>query len=310
MSARARRDDGPRDGLAAMPLAALDRPTPLALGLAPVKPADWFQFDAAFPAYQAEKRALLAGPDRAQVLQALPRGMAAARAALTAIAGHLCAVHPDRFDRPGAGRIRCRDTALTLRLDDAARHPLETASLLVQEDLVLMAPGGPDGTYILESACVCFPTRWNLPSKLGRPMAAIHDPVPGLNRQIGAKIDLLFARMVPGRLTGRANWSVLDCDALYQPTRYDEDARLESKAAVARSGPLVLRMERQTLRKLDSGRILFGIRIHQRPLAAYRDRPEVRAALRRAVAALPADLAAFKAVDAIRDRLEDALGDA
>lgn len=311
--AEARREAPPPDegGLAPMPLAALDRETPLALGLKPIEPADWFQFDAAALAYRAEKRALLDGRDRAQVLQYLEQGKAAARAALAAIAAHLADRHAGRFDRPGPGRLICRATGEVFALDDPARHPLETASLLVQEDLVLMAPPAQrEGPYILESASVCFPTRWNLPSKLGRPMARIHDPVPGLNAAIGDKIDLFFKRMVPGRLTERANWSVLDSDALYQPTRLDAgDAHLQTKAEVARAGPLVLRMERQTLTKLDSGRILFAIRIHQRPLAVYRGRPDIRARLKRAVAGLPADLAAFKAVDAIRDRLDAELAD-
>ena len=66
---------------------------------------------------------------------------------------------------------------------------------------------------------------------------------------IGDKIDLLFARMRPGRLVERANWSLLDEAALHQPTRPGVYGNAPADARPARAEDLVLRVERQTLRE-------------------------------------------------------------
>lgn len=279
----------------------------LSLGLAACEWPAWFQIDPLYGSYQAEKLCLLR-QDRAQVLQALPGSNAPARATAEVIAAHLITAHPEYFARLSKTRIKTLATGLVVDLDDADLHPIAQAALLVQEDLVLLRPGEGDlpkgaNGYLLESACVCFPTRWNLPSKLGRPIWGIHEPVPGLNPQIGEKIDLFFARLRPGRLVERANWSLLAGPDLSQPTRPGKYGHGDVDGVVT-ADSLTLRVERQTLCKLADGRILFTIRIHQRKVKAMAERPGLIQALREAADRLPPDLAAYKAVDRVRDILE------
>ena len=295
--------------IGAMPLPFLEEGPVLHLGVKPARWEDWFQIDPLFPAYQAEKQALLER-DRPMVLQALPDSAPPAQAALERIAAHLTEHHADRFRRDDDVLI-CQETGFPVDVSpEAALHPIARAALLVQEDLVLMRPADRDadvpareGGYLLESACVCFPTRWNLPSKLGRPIWGIHEPVPGLNPAIGDKIDLLFARMRPGRLVERANWSLLDNAALHQPTRPGVHGNAPADAPPAAPGSLVLRVERQTLTKFDDGRILFTIRIHQRTMAALAGRPGLLQALASAVAGVPPELAAYKSIGRVEAAL-------
>ncbi|MEZ5865467.1 MAG: DUF3445 domain-containing protein [Geminicoccaceae bacterium] len=47
----------------------------------------------------------------------------------------------------------------------------------------------PEG-YRLVGAFVAFPSRWSLAEKIGRPMPAIHAPVPGLEAAIGGPVGL------------------------------------------------------------------------------------------------------------------------
>lgn len=299
--------DGRDTDLAAMPEPFRSEGPVLSLGLGACDWPGWFQIDPLYGSYQAEKLRLLR-QDRAQVLQALPGSEAPARAATQVIAAHLVATHPERFARLSETRIETLATGLVVDLDDPDLHPIAQAALLVQEDLVLLRPGegdlprGSDG-YLLESACVCFPTRWNLPSKLGRPIWGIHEPVPGLNPQIGEKIDLFFARLRPGRLVERANWSLLAGPELSQPTRPGRYGHGDVDGVVT-ADSLTLRVERQTLCKLADGRILFTIRIHQRGVKAMAEQPGLLQALREAADRLPRELAAYKAVDRIRDILE------
>ena len=71
-----------------------------------------------------------------------------------------------------------------------ADRPLDLAGRLVQEDLCLMAPSS--GTYRLIAASLCFPSRWRLADKLGQPMMAIHQPVPGFNDKLARPVDRFF----------------------------------------------------------------------------------------------------------------------
>jgi len=299
--------DGRDAGLAPMPEPFRSEGPVLALGLGACDWPGWFQIDPLYGPYQAEKLRLLR-EDRAQVLQALPDSQQPAQEAAQVISEHLVATHPDSFTRLSETRIETLATGVVVDLAEPTLHPIARAALLVQEDLVLLRPGegdvpqGPNG-YLLESACVCFPTRWNLPSKLGRPIWGIHEPVPGLNPQIGGKIDLFFARLRPGRLVERANWSLLAGPELSQPTRPGRYGHGDVDGAVTPDS-LTLRVERQTLCKLTDGRILFTIRIHQRGVRAMADQPGLVQALRDAADRLPRELAAYKAVDRVRDILE------
>ena len=65
--------------------------------------------------------------------------------------------------------------ALGEELDDAG-HPLEVAARRIHEDLVVMERR--NGAWVMTAGVVCFPTRWRPSEKIGRTMAAIHEPVP------------------------------------------------------------------------------------------------------------------------------------
>src|SRR5919205_916624 len=68
-------------------------------------------------------------------------------------------------------------------IDKPQEPPLECASRLVQEDLVLMARH--DSGWQLAAASLCFPSTWVLAEKFGRDMDGIHKPVPGYAEHIG-----------------------------------------------------------------------------------------------------------------------------
>jgi hypothetical protein len=118
---------------------------------------------------------------------------------------------------------------------------------------------------------VCFPSRWALTEKMGLAMEAIHAPVPGLNARLAKRIDTLFDRLVPGKLVARMNSDVMDSPELYQPPSFgsDLDGAVERgetpRVTLDNAGErLVLRMERQTLRRLPvSGAVVFTIKTHQ-----------------------------------------------
>lgn len=176
----------------------------------------------------------------------------------------------------------------------ADEHPLVTAGRLVQEDLCLMVPRPDVDTVVrhhLDAAVLCFPSHWRLADKAGRPAAALHGPVPGYDVELADRVDRYLARLRPGAIGVRRNWSVHDSPELFAP-----DPPTEARPATAAEVPerLWLRSERQTLRALpESGSVLFTIRVQQTPFGALAQRPQVASALADRLRAQPAELTAM-----------------
>ena len=170
--------------------------------------------------------------------------------------------------------------------DGSAQPLLRAASLLVQEDLVLMRRG-EDG-WRLAAASLCFPSSWSLEEKFGRPLQDIHTPVPGFGRgtRTADIIHRIFDNLAVELPVERLNWSLQAGADLYQPlsnvARIDRAQARPSRfpeADVAANA--FIRVERQTLRKLPaSGDILFTIRIYLDPMPVLESHPD-RASARR-----------------------------
>ena len=135
-----------------------------------------------------------------------------------------------------------------------AGHPLEQAARLVQEDLCLLQRR--DGAWHLDAACVCFPSRWRPADKFQRPLGAVHGPVDGYDGELAGRVDRLLDRLTD-RPVLRRNWFVHPDGALFQPSAPPVDPVVPAARALAE---LHLRSERQTLRRLPSGWVLFTIR--------------------------------------------------
>jgi dimethylamine monooxygenase subunit A len=263
----------------------------MAMGLVAVPEPEWFEIDALYPVELKERHRLLA-VHHAEVYGAEPTSVQARAETLTMMIEHLTRVHAAWFQRDG--------TTLHNRLtgeqwDIPAHDPLELAGRLVQEDLCLieMSPDGPR----LTAAVLCFPSRWRLHEKLGRPLAEVHGNVPLYGDRLARPVDRFMAHVRPGHIAARLNWSIMDDPALYQPTGKWRTAHDETITEQNAGDRLVLRVERQTLRRLPvSGAVLFGIRVHVYKLAKVVTRPAIAAALASAVRALPEEMAHYKSL--------------
>jgi dimethylamine monooxygenase subunit A len=282
----------------------LDGPWRLAMGLKALDLSEWIEVDEHFEGQLAERRRLL-DERRDEVLGALPESAAGQAEVLELLLDHL----PQRF--PGHYRRSDGELANLVtgeRFDLAAWRaaPLELAGRLVQEDLCLLQRGEP--AYRLVAGVLCFPSHWRLADKLGRPLAVIHEPVPGFADGLAAAVDRFFANLQVARPVWRVNWSLVDTPQLFLPP---EHRALRKAIAAERAGEqLWLRVERQTLRRLSrSGDVLFGIRTHLAPLAAVVDGPPTAQALAARVREMAPAMAAYKRIAPIRDALLTYLDD-
>ncbi|TGV14566.1 DUF3445 domain-containing protein [Mesorhizobium sp. M8A.F.Ca.ET.173.01.1.1] len=280
------------------------------IGLKPLDPANWIEVDGHLLPYLAEKRRLYAEiPERVFVEEDGTR--AAQQEVLELLGAYLPERFPDIHRRGDAGVAVVGVTSHPAIYSSLAGAPLVAASLLVQEDLILMRRD--DSGWRLAAGSLCFPSSWALTEKFGKPLQQIHEPVPGFGP--GTRPADLINRMfdgLQGQAVERYNWSIQLGDALYHPlSNVERIDRATSRPTRFPDGDVkahaFIRVERQTLRKLPASRdILFTIRIHLDPLAVlarHPDRATLAASFAAQLEALDIAQLDYKGLTSDRDRL-------
>ena len=266
-----------------LPLVFLDGPWKLAMGLNALAPADWLWRDERFAAETAHRAELIATrPDEVHAM--LPGAELAAGELVDMVHEHVAQHHDSTRRDTGAD----------------AEAPLLALGRLAQEDFCLLAPQS-DGRHALQAALLCFPAHWRLAEKLGRPLAMIHAPVPGLNARLGAAADRFLANLSVERPVWRANWSVVESPELFHPQPREPAVGLTA----ANAGDLLwLRVERQTLRRLPAAKaVVFTIRTLVRPLGEVAREPGVARAMAARIRKMDAGMAAYKGIPALHEPL-------
>ncbi len=239
------------------------------MGLAKEDAQDFYAATAQAAAIRTQKQAILASPDADQYLLESASG----RPPFEEFIDSFCP------------SVRTVDHVST------PRTVFKTAVLALEPDWLLLVP--PD--WRLVCASVCFPTRWSLVGKALQPLAEIHAIVPGLQQDLGRKIDVFFSRMKPGEGWGRANWGLSSTAERNQhPSRPYVPLASETPPA-----NVYLRVESQNLCKLPgSGAMAFGIRILNFPLAEVVAHQPIVEALKQQLRTMPGEIAAYKGIPA------------
>ncbi|CDX58495.1 conserved hypothetical protein [Mesorhizobium plurifarium] len=282
-----------------------------AIGLKPLDFDRWIEVDGFLLPHLTEKQRLYAEiPEKVFVEE--DGTSDAQREALDLLSAHLEAAHPGTHRRSGVNVEPIGFEGTIDRLPPALREaPLAKASLLVQEDLILMRRD--ERGWRLAAGSLCFPSSWSLREKFGKPLQEIHEPVPGFGP--GTRPAELINRMfdgLQGQAVERFNWSIQADDRLYHPlSNVERIDRATNRPSRFPDGDVnahaFIRVERQTLRKLPASRdILFTIRIHLDPLKvleAHPDRSTLAASFAEQLLALDQQQLDYKGLTADRDRL-------
>jgi hypothetical protein len=268
------------------------------MGLLALDPADWIEIDASFAAELRLKRQLLAERHEACFL-ALPGSEAGGAETLEMLAAHLPARFPETYRRDG-------DALAVIPLDESwdlgrtELHPLDLAGRLVQEDLCLLRQEGE--AHVLTALSVCFPSRWRIADKIGRPLRDIHAPVAFYDEKLARPVDRFFLHLKEEKPVQRFNWNLHDDPALFQPRGHNRSERDPTITADNAGERLFLRVERQTLRRLPrSGDVLFGIRTYIHKLAGIAGSPEDCGRLAAAIRAVPEATFRYKSLPVCAD---------
>ena len=212
-------------------------------GIAPLSPAQWLQVDDAFAGQMAERARLIATQPDA-VLAARPGSGPAVADLFSHVLGWL-ATHGAGYE-VGADAVRRPDGMRVTLNRSGPIAMLASLGHLVQEDLCVLQKDDRTGEHVLSAAVLCFPASWRLADKVGRPLSAIHVPVPSYDDSIARRVQRLFDGVQPDRPLWRFNRLRYDAPDLHQPV---PRAQPEDGAALG-----YLRAERQSVLRLPQSR--------------------------------------------------------
>lgn len=266
-------------------------PHRMTIGLRPLEPSAWITWFPDHAAQLQEKDRVL--KSQTDVLSALPEAESASRELLMELGERLPRDMSQHY-RAESGGLRVVATNSLIDLDCTGLEAMRAAARLVPDDLVVMLPDA-SGSYVLGAAALCFPTRWRLAEKVGKPMLEIHAPVPGYAEQIGRATDRVMSKITTDRPLWRQNWSIVDSPVLYQPVRIP----MPAPRTPAEAGEhFWLRSERQCLIRLPNSRaVVFSIRILQVTVAQACTQPGVAATLVEQIETMPDSLKGYKQLE-------------
>jgi hypothetical protein len=171
--------------------------------------------------------------------------------------------------------------------------PLYAAARAVPDDLCLIERQG--GDWRLTALSLCAGTFFTAAEVIGKPLAALHAPVPGFGERFLKRVTRIFDALPPDQVLERRNWTVMAGDDLFAPDGAAIRARAAGIAPEEAGAALSVRVERQTLRRLPTtAGLVFTIRIWRHPLAALDAEPARLTAFARAWRGAAADFRAYK----------------
>jgi len=248
--------------------------------------AAWLDLGTDHADFMAAKRARLAGCPPLYY-RTLDRSRAAQGELLRAVAANLREHHGDAFEEKGQVLTDRRDGSRH-DLADPSREPLDILGGLVEEDFVLFDT--EDGRDIVIAASNAYTSSGRIVSCVGRGMHFAHEPVPGLNAALAARIDRVIGNVQAGKPVVRFNWFVTPIASRLFPERShaanveagEEAARILAADHGKAGETLWLRIEQQTFLRLpETGALAFGIHTYSDPLATIAGDTESLGALHR-----------------------------
>ena len=255
------------------------------VGLEPIEESDWLEIDDLFNS-EIELKKELYDSHFNEIHKEVNESSESQVELLNLIKTHLKQYHPNH-----------KITSVTDSL------PLKKASLMVQEDLVLMLPRGEE--YFLGAASLCAPSNWSLEEKFKSSLIGLHVHVPTYEKKIGLRVNNLFNNLPNERIFQRFNWSIYEEATLFQPARSKSVVERSKTITETNAGDrLFIRVERQTIRRLPKTQaIAFTIRVHVDPLSCIKGDLSLIRDLKKAVKNLSKGMKRYKSLDQIETPL-------
>ena len=160
------------------------------VGLEPIQEPDWLEIDDLFDS-EIELKKELYDSHFNDIHQEVKESFESQVELLDVLKAHLEQYHPNHKITSVADSL-----------------PLKYASLMVQEDLVLMLPRGEE--YFLGAASLCAPSNWSLKEKFKNSLLGLHIHVPAYEKEIGSRVNNFFNNLPMEKIFQRFNWSIYE----------------------------------------------------------------------------------------------------
>lgn len=220
---------------------------------------------------------------------------------------------PEKYYRALPSAANAENEALS-RIEAATgnkRSPRDEPALiaagrLVSDDLVVMENDGEG--WVATSLLLAQPTFFSLDDAFNRELHQLHAPVPNGAPSLAGKIARVFDRMPAGEVFERFNWTVQLGMERHWPHGSAMREQLATTPIDVAIDELVLRVERQTLVRLEAtNAVLFSIRISLDPIRAALADPADRTAFAQSWRAASDDALAYKRWGQFNAHVEAAL---
>lgn len=152
-----------------------------------MEPDWWIELESTYRERIAQRKALYEKNGSA-VLDMLPGSEPGCRELMQMAIQYICVRYPALFsldERNG----RFVNNILGTETDVRNAHPLEVLIENIPEDFLLTFPDPKTGLYCLRAGVVCSSLGWNLGTKIGKPLHAIHDVVPDYKEKMQMSMD-------------------------------------------------------------------------------------------------------------------------
>ena len=265
------------------------------IGLRPIEESSWLEIDHLFSEEIALREKLYL-ENKDQVLLTSPNSLDIQKEVLKLVIEHLKNHHNDAYELKTYTIESKRNNRLYYY--DDFQDPLELASLLIQEDLIIMKP--KENIFYLDSASLCAPTRWSLREKFQQSLSELHRSVPGYKDKIDSRVNTIFTNLPDQKIFERYNWSIFDSPELFQPVSNKSLVEIKN----TQPEKLFIRVERQTIRRLDYSRaVLFAVRVHVNPITDLINNKKSISDLIQAIENLEGDMKTYKVIEPFEENL-------
>jgi hypothetical protein len=180
-------------------------------------------------------------------------------------------------------KLRNKKSGESIDFANLKSSPLEQIAQHIQEDVIIVRKNS-DGEYSIRSGFLAFPSNWYIHHFLDAPMSAIHQGL-GKNNDLGRVINNVLEILPVGQPIRRNNWFINDDPTQAQTLSHYGKSDFTYKPINAKNvlERLYFRSEYQTLSKLDSGAVMFTIKVQTFRLADAVEQPQLAKRLLRGI---------------------------
>ncbi|KAH7417247.1 hypothetical protein BKA64DRAFT_294737 [Cadophora sp. MPI-SDFR-AT-0126] len=159
-------------------------------------------------------------------------------------------------------------------------HPLHILLNNVPEDFAIVLRNEQDGMYYFRAGVICSSLGWNVGTKIGLQLEAIHGKIPDYKEKMSFSMDRFFSKMATNSPIQRGSWGLEVGKPLFMPPGHPHEALREIQNAELKIEECNLRVDWQTLRRLPlSAGIVFNFKALFTPVTEFRDEPYIPALL-------------------------------